>query len=162
MGCIVNNAFMSLPSFYSFIEKTNMKHIIRKIEMHVWFSSEDCGYSWFKIVHKLFQLLTTPVQCPFLMTTWVDHHQRGKMTILDFNEAQDMTVASAGPHTDCWHTATPAPQWPDHSILTGRMFFVTPNQHCPSTECQQDVDVDVLVLTPASSLIDMDWIPLNR
>jgi len=60
---------------------------------------------------------------------------------VDFNEARDdwVAVASAGPYANNLHLApdslrqltTPSPQ---HSIFTGQMLFLTPNQQCQGTE----------------------------
>jgi len=56
---------------------------------------------------------------------------------LDFNEARDneVAVALAGPYANHFvycsrQTTTPAP---NHSVFTGRMLFLTPNQQCQST-----------------------------
>jgi len=46
-----------------------------------------------------------------------------------------VTVASAGPYTNHLHLApngTTMPE-PHHSVFTGRMLFLTPNQQCQST-----------------------------
>jgi len=53
-------------------------------------------------------------------------------------------VASAGPYTNNLHLApdcfitTPTPQ---HSVFTGQMLFLTPNQRCQSTECLHTVQL---------------------
>jgi len=71
---------------------------------------------------------------PFSGTTRVSRYQKGK-TNLDFTEARDSEWQ--------WHqlghmqvstslqTTTPAPH---HSVFTGRMLFLPPNQQCQSTE----------------------------
>ena len=52
-------------------------------------------------------------------------------------------VAAAGPYANNMHLApditTPTPH---HSIFTGRMLFLTPNQQCQSTEGKT---VDILI-----------------
>ena len=46
-----------------------------------------------------------------------------------------MATASAGPYAINLHRAPDtAPPAPHHSIFTGRMLFLTPNQQCQSTE----------------------------
>jgi len=76
----------------------------------------------------------TPFYSPFSGTTRVSRYQKGK-TNLDFTEARDSEWQ--------WHqlghmqvntslqTTTPAPH---HSVFTGRMLFLPPNQQCQSTE----------------------------
>ena len=85
-------------------------------------------------------LLVLPFNGLFSGTTWVSQYQKGK-TSLDLNEARDdggfgMTVAfswtickQSAPHSRQITTPTP-----HHSIFTGRMLFLTPNQQCQSTE----------------------------
>jgi len=77
-------------------------------------------------------LLLHPFNGLFSKTTWVSQHQKGK-TSLDLNESRDGIV-----WTMCKQSAprsrqltTPAPH---HSIFTGWMLFLTPNQQCQSTE----------------------------
>jgi len=75
----------------------------------------------------------------FSRAAWVSWYQKGK-TSLDLNEARDDGVLgySGISWTICRQSAprcrqitTPAPH---HSIFTGRMLFLIPNQHCQSTE----------------------------
>ena len=70
-------------------------------------------------------------------TTWVSRHQKGG-TIRDFNEARDDGVASGISWTVCKSSAlrsrpvtTPAPY---HSVFTGWILFLPPNQPCQSTD----------------------------
>ena len=82
---------------------------------------------------------TTPVNGLFSRTTWVSRYQKGK-TSLDLNEARDVGVfGCTGISCTIWkqyahrfrQITTPTPH---HSIFTGRMLFLTPNQQCQSTE----------------------------
>jgi len=76
----------------------------------------------------------------FSRTTSVSQYQKGK-TSQDLSEAQQMLGfwdASGISWTICKQSAprsrqitTPAPY---HSIFTGRMLFLMPNQQCQSTE----------------------------
>jgi len=90
----------------------------------------------------------------FSKTTWISRYQKGK-TSLDLNEARDCAAfirhnkekriiimgfrdGSGISWTICkqsapcsWQITTPTPH---HSIFTGRMLFLTPNQQCQSTE----------------------------
>jgi len=74
-------------------------------------------------------------------------HQKGK-TILDFTGARDgVAVASAGPYCKSFaprsrQIAMPVPH---HSVFTGQMPFLPPNQQCQSTEGQH-IDSNVMVL----------------
>jgi len=82
---------------------------------------------------------TQPFNGVFSRTTWVSRYQKGK-TSLDLNKARDNGVwgCSGISWTICKQSAprfrqiaTPTPH---HSIFTGRMLFLTPNQQCQSTE----------------------------
>ena len=57
---------------------------------------------------------------------------------MDFNEARDdgVAVTSAGPYANHLHLAPDniTTSVPHHSVFTGRMPFLTPNQQCQSTE----------------------------
>jgi len=78
-----------------------------------------------------------PLNGLFSRTTWVSQYQKGK-TNLDLNEARD-----DGGFGIQWHqldhmqticsTQITRPT-PRHSIFTGRMLFLMPNQQCQSTE----------------------------
>jgi len=77
----------------------------------------------------------------FSRATWVSQYQKGK-TRLDQNEARDDGVLgySSISWTICIQSAphsrqitTPAAH---HSIFTGQMLFLTPNQQCQSIERQ--------------------------
>ena len=68
----------------------------------------------------------------FSRTTWVSWHQKGRI-ILDFNEARDNGWQ--------WHQldymqiiCTLLQTVPHHSVFTGWMPFLPPNQQCQSTE----------------------------
>jgi len=57
---------------------------------------------------------------------------------LDFNETRDdgVAVASPGPYADHLHLATDnhaSIVAPHHSVFTGQMLFLPPNQQCQST-----------------------------
>ena len=77
---------------------------------------------------------THPFNGPLSGTTWVSRYQKGK-TNLDFTEAR---------HSECqWHLGhmqvctvlqTEAMPAPHHSVFTGRMPFLLPNQQRQSTE----------------------------
>ena len=75
----------------------------------------------------------------FSRTTWVSRYQRGKSS-LDLNEAREMGFrdGSGISWTTCKQSAPRSRQitspTPHHSISAGRVLFLTPNQHCPSTE----------------------------
>jgi len=73
-------------------------------------------------------------------TTWVSRYQKGKVSLLDLNEARDDVVlgCSVISWTICKQSAprsreitTPAPYY---SIFTGQMLFLMPNQQYQSTE----------------------------
>jgi len=74
----------------------------------------------------------------FSRTTWVSRYQKGK-TSLDLNEARDDGVwdGSGIGWTICKQSAPRSGQittpTPHHSVVTGRMLFLTPNQY-QSTE----------------------------
>ena len=77
----------------------------------------------------------------FPRTTWVSRYQKGKTSRpMDVNETRDDRVW--GCNGTSWtirkqcaprsrQIATPTPH---HSIFTGRIFFLTLNQHCQRTE----------------------------
>jgi len=75
----------------------------------------------------------------FSTTTWVSQFQKCK-TSLDLNEARDDGVlgCSGISWIICKQSAPCSRQTttstPHHSICTGRMLFLTPNQQCQSTE----------------------------
>jgi len=85
------------------------------------------------------QLLLHPLNGLFSRTTWVSQYQKGK-TSLDLNEARDDRVlgCSGISWTICKQCAPHSRQITTpthhHSIFTGRMLFLTPNQECQSTE----------------------------
>ena len=81
----------------------------------------------------------TPFNDLFFRTTRVSRCQKGK-TSLDLNEARDDGVLGCIGiswtickqfASRCRQITTPTPL---HSIFTGRMLFLTPNQRCRSTE----------------------------
>jgi len=81
---------------------------------------------------------THPFNDPFSETTRVSRYQKGK-TNLAFTVKQE-TVSGSGISWAICKSApssrkitTPAPH---HSIFTGRMPFLPPNQHCQSNEGQ--------------------------
>ena len=78
---------------------------------------------------------THPFNGPLSRITWVSRYQRGK-TNLDFTEARDsewqwhqLGMCKSAPHSR--QITTPAPH---HSVFTGRMPFLPPNQQRQSTE----------------------------
>jgi len=84
---------------------------------------------------------TSPFNGLFSRTTWLSRYQKGQ-TNLDLNEARGDGVLGRQwhqlDHILCKQSAprsrqltTPTPR---HSIFTGRMLFLTPNQQCQSTE----------------------------
>jgi len=85
------------------------------------------------------QLLLHPFNGLFSRTTWVSWYRKGK-TSLDLNGARDDGVlgCSGISWTICKQSAPCSRQittpTPHHSIFTGRMLFLTPNQQCQSTE----------------------------
>jgi len=79
---------------------------------------------------------TQPFNSPLSGTTQVSLYQKGK-TNLDFTEARDSEWQWHQLGHICKSAARsrqitmPAPH---HSVFTGRMPFLPPNQHCQSTE----------------------------
>jgi len=74
----------------------------------------------------------------FSRTTWVSQYQKGKKS-LDLNEARDYGVQGWQWHQlDHMQTICTSLQTDNHtntsSLITGWMLFLTPNQHCQSTE----------------------------
>jgi len=75
----------------------------------------------------------------FSRTTWVSWYQKGKSS-LDLNEAKEDGVlgCSGISWTICKQSAPPSRQittpTPHHSIFTGWMLLLTPNQQRQSTE----------------------------
>ena len=67
----------------------------------------------------------------FSRTTWVSRYQKGK-TSLDLNKLRDDGDGSGISWTVCKQTSPCSRQittsTPHHSIFTGRMLFLTPNQ----------------------------------
>jgi len=85
-------------------------------------------------------LTTTPVYRPLFQDSLRSRYQKGK-TSLDLNEARDNDGVwghSGISWTICKQYAPRSIQittpTPHHSIFTGRMLFVMPNQHFQSTE----------------------------
>ena len=89
---------------------------------------------------------TTSISCTrfngfFSRTTWLSQDQKGK-TSLDLSEARDDEVlgwdGSGISWTICKQSAPRSRQittpTPHHSIFTGRMLFLMPNEQCQSTE----------------------------
>ena len=76
---------------------------------------------------------THPFNGPFSMSTRVGRYQKGK-TNLDFTDARDSEWQ--------WHqlgyvqvcTSLQTMPAPHHSVFTGRMPFLPPNQQCQSTK----------------------------
>jgi len=75
----------------------------------------------------------------FARTTWVSRHQKGKafwilleqeMMGCQWHQLDHMEIICSSLQTDYQFT-TPVPH---HSVLTGRMPFLLPNQQCQSTE----------------------------
>ena len=72
----------------------------------------------------------------FSRATWVSRYKKGK-TSLDWNQARDDGVLGWQWHqldhmqTICTSLQVPTPH---HSIFTGQMLFLMPNQQCQSTE----------------------------
>jgi len=75
----------------------------------------------------------------FSRTTWVSQFQKGK-TSLDLNEARDegFCDGSGISWTICKQFAPRSRQittsTPHHSIFTGWMLFLTPDEQCQNTE----------------------------
>ena len=88
----------------------------------------------------LFQLLH-PFNGLFSRATWVSWYSKGK-TSLDYNEARDdgLWGCSGISWTICKQSAPRSRQittpTPHHSIFTGQMLFLMPNQQCQSIEGQ--------------------------
>ena len=81
------------------------------------------------------QTHTHPFNGPFSGTTQVSRYQNGK-TNLDFTEARDSEwqwhqLGQMQVYTSLQTITTPAPH---HSVFTGRMPFLPPNQQRQSTE----------------------------
>jgi len=92
-----------------------------------------------KTVTKIFYSLLHPFSGLVSRTAWVSRYQKGK-TSLDLDEARDYGVlgCSGISWIICKQSApcsrqitTPTPR---HSIFTGQMLFLAPNQQCQSTE----------------------------
>jgi len=97
-------------------------------------------------------LLLHPFNGLFSKTTWVRRYQKSK-SILHLNQARDDGVlgCSGISWTICKQSAPRSRQitmpTPHHSIFTGRMLFLMPNQQCHNTEglrltCQQRIIKD--------------------
>ena len=87
-----------------------------------------------------------PFNGPLSRNTWNSWYQKGK-TNLDFTEASDSEwqwhqVGKSAPHSR--QTTTPAPH---HSVFTGQMPFLLPNQQCQSTEGIQFQQVTLANIT---------------
>ena len=104
----------------------------------------------------------------FSRTTWVSRYQKGK-TSLHLNEARDDGVLGcsgiswtickqSAPHSRQITTSTP-----HHSMFTGRMLLLTPNQLCQSSEGNPENNRGVgNVLLPASRPRDRDTSSASR
>jgi len=69
----------------------------------------------------------------FSRTTWVSWYHKGKISV-DLSETRDdgaLGCKQCAPRSRQITTSTPQK---NHSIFTGRMLFLTPNQQCQSTE----------------------------
>jgi len=81
--------------------------------------------------------LLHPFNSLFSRTTWVSQYQKGK-TSLDLNQARDngFLGCSGISWTTCKQSGTRQIATPTlyHSVFTGQMLFLTPSQHCQSTE----------------------------
>ena len=99
--------------------------------------------SRFRTIHNSVDTATTTTLHPFnglfSRTTWVSRYQKG-IASLDLNEARDdrLLGCSGIRWTICKQSAprsrqitTPTPR---HSICTGQMIFLTPNQQCQGNE----------------------------
>jgi len=104
------------------------------------FIGAPCMYTIFKnsvkISRRIHTIHTHPFNSPFSKTTWVGRYQKGK-TNVDFTEARDsewqwhqLGICKSAPRSR--QITTPAPH---HSVFTGRMPFLPPNQQRQSTEC---------------------------
>jgi len=98
----------------------------------------------YQIKILLLPLLLHPFNGIFSETTWVSRYQKRKSS-RDLNDRQEMMGfwdGSGISWTTCKQSALCSRQittpTPHHSIFTGRMLFLTPNQQCQSTEgnCQ--------------------------
>ena len=69
----------------------------------------------------------------FSRTTRVNRYQKGKTT-LDLNQARDDGISWVIYKQSALHSRQTTTPTPHHSIFTDRMLFLTPNQHCQSTE----------------------------
>jgi len=82
----------------------------------------------------------------FSRTTWVSRYQEGK-TSLDLNERRNDGVSGWQWHqldhmqTVCTSLQTETTPTPYHSMFTGRMLFLTPNQQRQSTEGSRNMHV---------------------
>ena len=83
---------------------------------------------------------STLLTVPFSRTVCLSRYQKDE-TSLDLNEAKDCGVwgCSGICWTICKQSAPPCSrqtttQTPHHSIFTGRLLFLTPNQQCQSAE----------------------------
>jgi len=78
---------------------------------------------------------THPFNGSFSGTTQVNRYQKGK-TNLDFTEARDSEWQwhQLGHMQVCTLLQTDTMPAPHHSVFTGRMLFLPPNQQCQSTE----------------------------
>jgi len=87
----------------------------------------------------------TRLTASFSAAIWVSRYQRGK-TSLDLNKARDdgFWDGSGISWTICKQSAPRSRQTttpiPHHSIFTGRMLFLTPNQQRQSTEGLQSAE----------------------
>ena len=102
-----------------------------------WKSDREGLHFFYKTscVEKNTHTHTHPFNGPFSRTTRVGRYQKGK-TNLDFTEARDssgggISWAYASLHLAPDRITTPAPH---HSVFTGRMPFLPPNQQRQSTE----------------------------
>jgi len=57
--------------------------------------------------------------------------------------ASQNAVVSAGPHANNPHLAPDNHTKPHHSIFTGRMLFLAPNQQCQSTEAKTQIHTNI-------------------
>jgi len=106
------------------------------------------GYTW-EYIH--------PFNGPLSRTTLVSQYQKGKLIWTVLNQE---TVASAGPYASL-HLAITTPA-PHHSVFTGRMPLLPPNQQCQSIEgiIHTTNDKPVNCYTPFAKFICwhyMDW-----
>ena len=124
-------------SFFAFrTSRVIAENICAKIHL---MQSDQLKVSAKKLLLLLLLLLLHPFNGLFSKTTRVSRYQKGK-TSLVLNEARDYgvlgcsgiswtTSKQSAPCTRRITTLTP-----HHSIFTGRMPFLTPNQQCQSTE----------------------------